>query len=59
MLEETESELEALEGSSSDLGEAGYTTGIRKNRWLTLPVKIGKCSSSGGLAEVLPSMNLL
>lgn len=31
----------------------------KKNRWLTLPVKVGECSSSGVLAEVLPSMNLL
>lgn len=56
--EERECELEALEGCLSDLGEAGYTTWIRKNRWLTLPVKIGKFSSSGVLAEVLPSMKL-
>lgn len=59
VLEETESEQEALEGSSSDLGEVGYTAWIRKNRWLTLPVRRGKCSSSGVLADVLPSRNLL
>lgn len=59
VLEETESELEAMEGCLAGLGKAGYTTWIRKNRWLTLPAKIGKCSSSGVLAEVLPSMNPL